>query len=74
MLGVKKRIIFLVEIRLSLFRQFFLAMRVKHKKVLYIYKEYEKVIKLRKKQSHTVKINIKYPKNGDFLANKIKII
>ncbi len=47
-------------------------MRVKHKKVLYIYKEYEKVIKLWKKKSRTVKIDIKYPKNGDFLANKIK--
>jgi hypothetical protein len=47
-------------------------MRVKHKNVPYIYKEYEKVIKLRKK-SRTVKINVKYPKNGDFLANKIYI-
>ncbi len=36
--------------------------------------EYEKVIKLRKKNSRTVKINVKYPKNGDFLANKIYIL
>jgi hypothetical protein len=41
-------------------------MRVKHKKVLYIYKEYEKVIKLWKKKSRTVKIDIKYSKKGDF--------
>ncbi len=53
--------------------EIFLAMRVENKKVPYIYKEYEKVIKLRKKKSRTVKINIKYPKNGDFLANKIYI-
>ncbi len=46
----KKRIIFLLEIRLSPLRQFFLAMRVKHKKVLYIYKEYEKLIKLSEKK------------------------
>jgi hypothetical protein len=43
-------------------------MRVKHKKVPYIYKEYEKIIKLEKKKSHTVKINIENPKNGVFLA------
>ncbi len=49
-------------------------MRVKHKKVSYIYKEYEKIIKLREKKSRTVKINVKYPKNGDFLANKIYIL
>jgi hypothetical protein len=48
-------------------------MREKHKKVLYIFKENEKVIKLREKKSRTVKINIKYPKNGDFLANKINV-
>ncbi len=49
-------------------------MRVKYKKVPYIYKEYENVIKLREKKSRTVKINVKYPKNGDFLANKIYIL
>jgi hypothetical protein len=49
-------------------------MRVKHKTVPYIYKEYEKVIKLWEKKSRSVKINIKYPKNGDFLANKIYIL
>jgi hypothetical protein len=49
-------------------------MRVKHKKVPFIYNEYEKVIKLREKKSLTVKINVKYPKNGDFLANKIYIL
>ncbi len=49
-------------------------MRVNYKIVPYIYKEYEKVIKLRKKNSCTVKINVKYPKNGDFLANKIYIL
>jgi hypothetical protein len=29
-------------------------MRVKHKKVPYIYKEYEKVIKLREKKNHAL--------------------
>ncbi len=52
----------------------FSAKRVKHKIVPYIYKEYEKVIKLGEKNSHTVKINVKYLKNGDFLANKIYIL
>ncbi len=46
----------------------FLAMRVKHKKVPYIYKEYEKVIKLLRKESHGVKICTKYPKSHDFLV------
>jgi hypothetical protein len=49
-------------------------MKVKHKKFPYIYKEYEKVIKLREKKSRTVKINVKYPKNGDFFSNKIYIL
>ncbi len=49
-------------------------MRVKRKKVPVIYQEYEKVIKLREKKSHTVKINVKYPKSCDFLANKIYIL
>jgi hypothetical protein len=35
--------------------------------------KYEKGIWKSNKKSHTVKINNKYPKNGDFLANKINI-
>ncbi len=48
-------------------------MSVKHKKVPYIYKEYENVIRLWKQESNTVEISIRQPKHGDFLANNIYI-
>ncbi len=41
-------------------------MRVKYKKVPYIYKEYEKVIKLREKKSHTEKLTLSTPKMAIF--------
>jgi hypothetical protein len=61
----------LIEIRLSPLRQFFLAMRVKHQKLPYLYKECEKVLKLIKKESHTVKNSIKCPKKAIFGLNNL---
>jgi hypothetical protein len=50
----KKQIVFLLEIHLSPLRHFF-SHESKAQKVLFIYKEYEKVIKIQKKATYCKK-------------------